>query len=183
MNLASLLTIEQGLFLIGSLINLISIQIDKKRIVMMSIIAYSLFIAAGFLVMGKVSPALVSLYSIIIILYNDYCDQWGKTPSKLLLILLPSIVAASNFFTMSTPWDTIYFITPYLFTQMVFSKSTKHIRYYSFVLRFMFMTYNLIVGAYALEIGGIPTLISNGIAIYRHDLRKPRNPEGLSGPV
>jgi hypothetical protein len=38
----------------------------------------------------------------------------------------------------------------------------------------MFMSYNLIVGAYALEIGGIPTLISNGIAIYRHDIRKSR---------
>jgi len=72
---------------------------------------------------------------------------------------------------MNTPWDLIYFVTPYLFTQMVFSKKTQLVRRHSFILRFTFMVYNLIVGAYALEIGGIPTLISNGIAIYRHDIR------------
>lgn len=172
--MANLFTIEQGLFLLGSLINLISIQIDKKRVVMMSIIAYSTCIAAGFLVMGHVSPALISLYSIIVIIYADLIERKDKKPSKILVVLLPTIAASLNFFTMSTPWDLIYFISPYLFARMVFSKDTKSIRSYSFVLRFMFMVYNLVLGAYALEIGGIPTLISNGIAIYRHDIRKPR---------
>ena len=172
--MSGLLTIEQGLFMLGSLINLISIQIDNKRTVMMSIIAYSMFIAAGFLVMGHISPALVSLYSITLILYADYIERKGKKPSRILIVLLPTVVAISNFFTMNTPWDLIYFVTPYLFARMVFSDNTKSIRYYSFIMRFMFMVYNLAVGAYALEIGGIPTLISNGIAIYRHDIRKPR---------
>jgi len=83
-SLADLFTIEQGLFMMGSLINLISIQIDKKRVVMMSIIAYSIFIAAGFTLMGNISPAIVSLYNIVIILYADFVEQRGKQPSRIL---------------------------------------------------------------------------------------------------
>jgi hypothetical protein len=186
----SLFTPSQGLFMAGSLITLIAIQIDDKRKNLIALVAQSLLIGTGFFLLGIMSPVLNSTFSIAVIITVYFFEKQGRELPKalafsgvgIMMILnfwamfnVPSLLAGGGLHLAATAsiWDLAFFLTPFIFINLVTSKNTAHLRYFSFAMRMVLMTYNFAVGAYALEILGVPQAISNAIAIIRYDI-KPR---------
>ncbi len=150
----------------------ISIQTkEKSKILKLQSLA-NIFYMGQYFLLHAPSAAFMNLVSTIrgIVFYQK--EKQNKPNTKLSLIIFISLIILIAILTCNTPLSLIPIAITIMYTITTYQKNTKIIRITFLMAAFVWIFYNLKVGAYAPLIGNIIEIISGTISILRFDIKR-----------
>ena len=159
---------------IGSIINMIGINIKDKRKILLFFIFGNLFVATSLGLLNAKVGMFVQLIFVIETIINYF---WEKKHDQypiwmiILYVIIPCIMFAVTF---STIWDFLPIIASVLFPLALLSKNFK-LRLLNLFSVVVWIPYNFHFGQYVGAISCLIFTIINIIAIVRLDLRQKKS--------
>ena len=158
--------------IIGLIFLVISIQNNKKKIVLLFQIVSNMFYGLQYIVLNSLSAGMMSFISLIrCIIYYLY-NRNNKIIPKNILILFIIIIISTLLFTYNGLFSIIPILATILYTYGTWTDNLKLFRYIAIIAAILWIVFNFYVGAYVAFIGSIFELLSGLLAIYRFDIRK-----------
>lgn len=154
----------------------ISIQMNKRKKVLILQTLANIFYSAQYFFLGAVSTAGMNLISTIrtLIFYRN--DKKKKTNSIFSLMLFITLILTIWCIDIILNGFKYYEIIPVFitiaYTYATWQQNLHVLRYIFLVCAFLWIGFNLKVGAYVLVIGNVLEIISGITAISRFDIKK-----------
>jgi len=158
--------------ILGLIFLVISIQNNKKKIVLLFQIFANIFYGLQYIVLNSLSAGMMSFISLIrCIVYYLYNIKNKKIP-KNILILFIIIIMSTLLLTYNGLFSIIPIVATILYTYGTWTDNLKLFRYSAIIVTILWIIFNFYVGAYVSFIGSIFELLSVILAVYRFDIRK-----------
>lgn len=161
---------------IGSIINMVGVNIRNKKNVLLCFIVGNIFVAIALGMLGAFMGLLIQLVFITETTINYFWEKkHNKYPAWLILVYLvvPSILSAITF---QSVWDVLPIIAGILFPLALISQGFW-LRLLNLLSVAMWVPYNLYVGQYAGAISCSVFVVMNLVAIIRLDILKTKKKE------
>ena len=164
--------IAQMMGVLGTISNIIGIQLKKKSQIMISIILANFFFSLNFLLLEAYSGAIICFIAGIQTFINYLFDIKKKKYPIWLITIYYLISLVSVLITFTTLIDIIPIICAILLITTIIQKKERNIRLLTLVNIGLWSVYDLTVGAYTAAISDAFMTISTLIAITRLDILK-----------
>lgn len=158
--------------LIASVCIIIAMQIKEKKGILTLLILGNGFFVINFLLIGAYAGAVVcSIATIETVISYLYDNKKRKLPGIILVIfLVTSLIASLSQY--KSLYDIIPIICAVLYPIVISQKKESNIRKISLVTAVLWITYDLMVGAYTAIIADLFCTVSTMVAIARYDLKR-----------
>lgn len=149
--------------------NVIAIQLKKKeRILFFWIFAAFLF-TLSFIFLQAYSGAIACAIAGIQTIISYFFEKRNKKFPFWLVIISIFVSLLAGFFTYHQPLDLLPIIASIVYVSSIIQTQEKFIRQLTLLNLFIWIIYDLIIGAYVTSISDAIFIISTIIAIFRYD--------------
>lgn len=150
----------------------ISIQINKKTILMKLQLLANVLYAIQYFLIGATTAAIMNLVSTVRYYIYDKNEEKGKQNSYAMLIAFIVIILVIGIVTYNGIISVIPVTISIAYTYATWQKDVKVIRYTVMFAAVVWIFYNAYVGAYITIAGNVMEIISSSIAILKFDTSK-----------
>lgn len=155
--------------LIASFCTIMSSQRKYKEEILLLLLLGECFFALNFLFLGAYPGFLMSLIGIIIITISYLYSHHNKNVPIILIVVIIMLSTLSGVFYYQKISDILPIICAILCAILTIQNKEKNIRRLSIVIAFLWILYDINVGAYVGMISDILYIISSLTAIIRYD--------------
>ena len=158
--------------ILGIIASVISMQFRDRRTIFIALFCLNLFSALNFIFLGQFSGAYISLFALVEMIVNSLFERKSrKIPIPLIIfyIIANILIGALTFHGLI---DILPIICALIFCLTLLTRSEQNIRKEMFLNQFVWLAYDLSVGAYTFAISNVLTIISTSIAYFRYRNQK-----------
>lgn len=155
---------------IGSIVNIISIQLKSKKNILMCFIIANLAFGVNFILLKSYTGAYICFIAAVQTYINSLYDKKNKLLPKWLMSLFILVSVGIGSLAYNGPIDLMPIACSILYVLTIVQKKEKNIRGLTFLNIILWIIFDIFVGAYTAVISDVVFIASTIIAIFRHDI-------------
>jgi len=159
---------------IGAMSNIVAMQLNKKRQIMICYIITNWVYAINYFLLGAYSGAILDFVAGIQIFINSSLESKGKKIPGWLIAIYFGITIFLGSLVFSSAIDIMPIICSIICVIIIILKKESSIRKFTLINMILWLTYDIIVKSYVAAISDFAILISTIIGIFRFDIKKRR---------
>ncbi|MBR3319674.1 YgjV family protein [Candidatus Saccharibacteria bacterium] len=144
-----------------------SMQFKKRKQIFTALLLLSVFAALNLIFLGSFSSAYITIFGAVELIINSLFERAKKPVPKIVIalyVIVNIVLGALNF----NGWlDILPIICALIFCATLLTRNEQTIRKEMLTNQILWLIFDFSVGAYALVVSNILTIISTSIAIYR----------------
>ncbi|MCL2341939.1 MAG: YgjV family protein [Firmicutes bacterium] len=152
----------------------ITMQIKERNKSLIFMIFVNLFFSINFLLLNAYSGAIICFLAVMQAIVFYIHNKKEKEVPKYIIALFILCILLTGVFTYSNIYSVFPVIGGTFSMFSMLTKNMKAFRTLTFIICILWITYDIISGAYAALVTHIINLISVIVAIIRYDIRKPK---------
>lgn len=153
----------------GIISSVLSMQMEKRKNIIIMLILLNLSSALNFLFLGSYTGSFISFFAILETFINYLFERKGKNVPIYVIMLYVIINIILGSLSFQTIMDILPIICSIIFCLTIYSKKESNIRKLMFINQVFWLVYDIYTKAYMFSICNILTMISVLIAIFRYD--------------
>lgn len=152
--------------------NVLSMQMKKKKQIILMFILANLFSAINFVLLQSYSGAIICIFAIVQTFINKIFENKNKQVPRWLIIIYVVISIILGAITFKSYIDILPIICSILYSLTIIQDKEKNIRRISLVNIILWIIYDIVCQAYTAAISDSLMTISTLIGMYRFDYKK-----------
>lgn len=168
----TLFWIAQILGMIGTIINICAIQINKKKSILVLFMSANIVFGINFILLGSYSGGIICFIAAIQTVITYLFEKREKVFPKVLIPIYIIVAIICGLVSYQKWIDILPLLCSILYTMTIIQKKEEKVRKITFINVAFWVIYDLIIGAYTAAISDVFFTISSVIAIIRYDRKK-----------
>ena len=154
--------------------NVLSMQMKKKKQIILMFILANLFSAINFILLESYSGAIICFFAIIQTYINEIFENKNQQVPKIIIGIYIIISITLGAITFRNIIDILPIICSILYTITIIQSKEKNIRKITLINMVIWLVYDIVYHAYTAAISDIMMTISALIGIYKFDYKKEK---------
>ena len=159
---------------LGMIANVLSMQMKKRKNILIMLLLLSLFSALNFLCLGSITGAFISLFGIVEMIINYIFEKNKKDVPIYVIVIYIIINIILGLLTYKGLIDILPIVSSIAYVLGILNKKESNIRKLMLINQASWLTYDINQKAYAFAISNVLSIISNIIAMYRYDYKRSK---------
>jgi len=160
--------IAQVFGVLGLVASVASMQFKKRKHIHIALLFLNLFAALNMVFLGSLTSANISFFAILEMVINNIFERKHRPVPKLIVALYVVTIILLGALSYAGLLDLIPVACALIFCATILVKNEQTIRKLMLANQSLWLVFDLTVGAYALAVSNILTIISTAIALHRY---------------